>query len=78
MFSLLNKRYQTGKHGARMCKFLVCLPQFFRRLWRRILKASYLIEAVRLRGAKCPPLLGIELPPLPANRSCLEFRSGKD
>ena len=33
-----------------MCKFLVCLPQFFQRLSRRISEASYVIEAVSLRS----------------------------
>jgi len=50
MFSLLNNRFQAGKYRVRMRKFLYSLPQFFRSLWRRFSRASYLIEAVRLRS----------------------------
>lgn len=50
MFSLLNTQFGTGNHRARMCKFLNSLPQFSRSLWRRVFKASYLVEDLRFRS----------------------------
>lgn len=52
MFSLLNKRFRTGKHRARMCKFLNSLTQFFHSLWGPFSKASYLIGDVGLRSKR--------------------------
>ena len=77
MFSLLNKRLQTGKHRARMRKFLNSLPQFFRPLWRPFSKASYLIEDGMLSSAIFAAV-GHRIAFLVPQPILLRNRSGKD
>ena len=77
MFSLLNERYWTGKHRARMCKFLVCLSQFFHLLWQCFTTPFYLIEDARLRSQYFA-LVGHRIAFLPRQPVLLEIRCRKD